>query len=170
MTEIRIRNYRSGDEAGIIDVILPIQRQEFGLPITAEDQPDLQSISDFYVQGKGNFWVAEAGGAIVGTIALKDIGNRLAALRKMFVAKAYRGQTGVAQLLLERLLADAKAAGVVEIFLGTTAAFLAAHRFYEKNGFGEIAKSDLPASFPLMTVDSKFYRLNLLNGREFPVA
>lgn len=158
MTEIRIRKYRPGDEAGIIDVILPIQRQEFGLPITAEDQPDLQSISEFYGQGKGNFWVAEMGGAIVGTIALKDIGGGLAALRKMFVAKAYRGQAGVAQLLLERLLADAKAAGLAEIYLGTTAAFLAAHRFYEKNGFKEIAKQDLPAAFPLMAVDTKFYR------------
>lgn len=158
MTGVRIRNYRPGDEAGIIDVILPIQRQEFGLPITALDQPDLQSISDFYVQGTGNFWVAEMGGAIVGTIALKDIGNRQAALRKMFVAAPYRGQAGVAQLLLDRLLADARASGVAEIYLGTTAAFLAAHRFYEKNGFGEIAKQDLPAAFPLMAVDSKFYR------------
>ncbi|MDK9722463.1 MAG: GNAT family N-acetyltransferase [Rhodospirillales bacterium] len=78
---------------------------EFGLPITALDQPDLASIPDFYLQGTGNFWVAEAGGVIVGTIALKDIGNRQAALRKMFAAKAYRGQAGVAQLLLERLMA-----------------------------------------------------------------
>jgi predicted N-acetyltransferase YhbS len=42
--------------------------------------------------------------------------------------------------------------------LGTTAKFLAAHRFYEKNGFREIAQTELPASFPVMTVDTKFYR------------
>ncbi|MGO7422080.1 GNAT family N-acetyltransferase, partial [Rhizobium ruizarguesonis] len=43
-------------------------------------------------------------------------------------------------------------------FLGTTDKFVAAHRFYEKNGFTEIAKSALPRTFPLMAVDSKFYR------------
>jgi N-acetylglutamate synthase-like GNAT family acetyltransferase len=53
--------------------------------------------------------------------------------------------------------------GVREIFLGTTSAFLAAHRFYEKNGFGEIAKTELPAAFPVMAIDSKFYLLRL-NG------
>jgi hypothetical protein len=44
-------------------------------------------------------------GVIVGTVALKDIGYRRAALRKMFVAKTYRSQAGLAQLLLERLMA-----------------------------------------------------------------
>lgn len=46
---------------------------------------------------------------------------------------------------------------VREIFLGTTAKFLAAHRFYEKNGFREIARSELPESFPIVSVDTKFY-------------
>ncbi|CAA6603343.1 Acetyltransferase [Rhodospirillaceae bacterium LM-1] len=168
MAVVSIRAYKPGDEAGIVAVILPIQQDEFAIQITVEQQPDLSSIPDFYQQGMGNFWVAEADGKIVGTIALKDIGNRMAALRKMFVAAAYRGHGGVARQLLERLLSDARKAGVAEVYLGTTAAFLAAHRFYEKNGFMEISKQDLPASFPLMAVDSKFYRLNLLNGRELP--
>ncbi|KPB55416.1 Acetyltransferase [Pseudomonas coronafaciens pv. oryzae] len=51
--------------------------------------------------------------------------------------------------------------GVTDIFLGTTDKFLAAHRFYEKHGFREIAKEALPASFPLIAVDSKFYLLEL---------
>jgi N-acetylglutamate synthase-like GNAT family acetyltransferase len=44
-----------------------------------------------------------------------------------------------------------------DIFLGTTSKFLAAHRFYEKNGFSEIDKQTLPATFPIMAIDSKFY-------------
>jgi hypothetical protein len=48
-----------------------------------------------------------------------------------------------------------------DIFLGTTAKFLAAHRFYEKNGFHEIGRDELPAAFPVMTVDTKFYRRSL---------
>jgi RimJ/RimL family protein N-acetyltransferase len=53
---------------------------------------------------------------------------------------------------------------VTEIYLGTTAEFLAAHRFYEKNGFKEIAKSQLPPAFPIMAVDTKFYKQQLPTG------
>ena len=58
MSDFVIRPYEPGDEAGIIAVILPIQQAEFGIPITAEQQPDLASIADFYLSGAGNFWVA----------------------------------------------------------------------------------------------------------------
>jgi hypothetical protein len=34
----------------------------------------------------------------------------------------------------------------------------AAHRFYEKNGFKQISKQDLPDDFPLMPVDNVFYK------------
>lgn len=159
---IEIRTYRDGDRDGVADVILPIQTQEFGVQITAADQPDLNDIPGFYQSGAGQFWVAAKDGEIVGTIGLKDIGNRQAALRKMFVAADARGKEfGVAARLLESLVVHARAAGLAEILLGTTEKFLAAHRFYEKNGFSEIPAEDLPPSFPRMDVDSKFYALTL---------
>jgi N-acetylglutamate synthase-like GNAT family acetyltransferase len=67
----------------------------------------------------------------------------------------------VAGKLLDALLAHARARGITEIFLGTTDKFLAAHRFYEKKGFGELQKAELPRTFPVMTVDSKFYVMRL---------
>jgi N-acetylglutamate synthase-like GNAT family acetyltransferase len=48
-----------------------------------------------------------------------------------------------------------------EIFLGTTEKFTRAQRFYEKNGFEEIEKQELPATFPVMEVDIKFYRFSV---------
>lgn len=162
MGELVIRAFEPGNERGVIGVILPIQREEFGVAITAEDQPDLAAIPTFYQSGKGGFWVAEKDGEIVGTISLKDIGNDEAALRKMFVAAKARGKEfGVAARLLDMLMAHASHAGLKAIFLGTTDKFLAAHRFYEKNGFVEVAAKDLPESFPRMAVDTKFYRLIL---------
>lgn len=159
MSDIVIRAFRPGDEQGVIGVILPIQREEFGVAITAADQPDLAAIPDFYQSGKGGFWVAVKDRHIVGTIGLKDIGDDEAALRKMFVAAEVRGKEfGVAARLLDTLMAHASNAGLKAIILGTTDKFLAAHRFYEKNGFVEIAAEDLPASFPRMAVDTKFYR------------
>ena len=61
-------------------------------------------------------------------------------------------------MLLNELLAWAREKDLSEIYLGTTSKFLAAHRFYEKNGFEEIPKSSLPERFPVMIVDVKFYK------------
>jgi N-acetylglutamate synthase-like GNAT family acetyltransferase len=158
-----IAEYEDKFRQSVLDLILNIQRGEFGMSITAEDQPDLADINGFYKTGKGNFWVAVQGEEVVGTIALKDIGNAQIALRKMFVAREWRGkEKGIAASLLRTALDWAKDRGVTEIFLGTTPHFLAAHKFYERNGFQEISKDKLPETFPNIKVDSKFYRFLLL--------
>ncbi len=147
---------------GVATLIVPIQRGEFGISITYDDQPDLRDIPGFYQQGAGQFWVALEDDEVVGTIGLRDIGGGNAALRKMFVAAGYRGREhGTAAALLAALLDHARLAGLTAIYLGTTEKFLAAHRFYEKHGFALIGVDDLPPAFPLMKVDSRFYRLSL---------
>jgi N-acetylglutamate synthase-like GNAT family acetyltransferase len=146
----------------VIELILTIQQGEFGFNIRAEDQPDLSDVEHFYQTGAGGFWVALAGEEVVGTIALRDIGAKQGALRKMFVKAAYRGRVhAVAEALLRTLLESARAGGLEEILLGTTEKFLAAHRFYEKHGFVQIPPSDLPPTFPRMALDTRFYRLPL---------
>ena len=143
---------------GVVDVILAIQRAEFGVPVTLADQPDLLDIQNYYQTGRGNFWLALHAGDVVGTLCLLDIGNRQAALRKLFVKAPFRGpKLGVAHRLMDALLEWGALRGVGEIYLGTTAQYRAAHRFYEKRGFLEIPKADLPEAFPVMSVDSKFY-------------
>lgn len=163
---MHIRRFVPSDTQGVIDVILPIQREEYGIAITPQDQPDLSAIPAFYQSGAGDFLVAEAEGGIIGTIGMKDIGDGQVALRKMFVAAPWRGRyRGVAQALLDALMDLARTRGVTEILLGTTDKFLAAHRFYERNGFTPADADSLPASFPRMAVDSRFYRLNLRANR-----
>ena len=158
-SSLHIRPFHPSDTRDVAGVIVPIQRVEFGIDVTLEDQPDLSDIRGFYQQGSGNFWVAECGGRIAGMIGLLDIGHKQAALRKMFVSQQFRGgEHGVARRLLEELIAWSASKGIAEIYLGTTDKFLAAHRFYEKNGFGEVSKDELPSAFPVMAVDSKFYR------------
>ncbi|THU39703.1 GNAT family N-acetyltransferase [Niastella caeni] len=157
--EVRIEQYTDLYKQPVIDLIVNIQREEFRIPITPEEQPDLQQIPDFYQKDNGNFWLAVDNGSVAGTIALLDIGNGQGALRKMFVGKNYRGKEhGVGQLLLNTLLRWAQQKGYTKIYLGTTEKFLAAHRFYEKNNFAAVAIKDLPDSFPRMAVDVKFYR------------
>lgn len=145
-------------EDGVVDLILPIQQREFGLPIDLHDQSDLQEISAFYQNGAGNFWVALDDGVVVGSVGLLDIGHEQAALRKMFVAAPKRGKPHrVAENLLAELLAWSRRKRLREIYLGTTEKFTAAQRFYRKHAFAEISKSDLPARFPVMAVDSVFF-------------
>lgn len=140
-------------------LIVGIQHNEFDIDLTIEKQPDLQNIPAFYQKANGNFWIAKDGDNVIGTISLLDIGNKQGALRKMFVNQNYRGKEfGVAHKLLETLLFWAHEKDVKEIFLGTTEKFLGAQRFYEKNGFVEVDKKDLPRNFPLMNVDVKFYK------------
>ncbi|WP_299455241.1 GNAT family N-acetyltransferase [uncultured Microscilla sp.] len=160
MHHIQIIEYQNQYRQQIIDMVLHIQQKEFGSTITLDDQPDLSDIPAFCEKWNGKFWLAiNAEAQVVGTIALLDIGNRWAALRKMFVREDHRGKTfGVGLALLNGLFAWAIHQGIQEVFLGTTAWFLAAHRFYEKNGFIEIPKDSLPTSFPAMDLDVKFYR------------
>ncbi len=155
----QLRPYEAKDKQGVINLILPIQREEFGVPITIADQPDLQNISSFYQQASGNFWVATQGHEIVGTIALLSIGDGQGVIRKMFVHSNHRGATGgVAQQLLNTMVAWCEKKQIDEIFLGTIDTMKAAHRFYEKNGFYSVEKAMLPTTFPIMKVDNRFYQ------------
>jgi GNAT superfamily N-acetyltransferase len=159
MIKSNIEIYSEPYKQNVTDLILNIQRNEFSIPISIEEQPDLNNIPGFYQINKGNFWVALVDNKVVGTIALLDIGNKRGALRKMFVAAEYRGKgLNIAYQLLQKLLEWAEANNFKEILLGTTEKFIAAHRFYEKNGFSEISKDSLPKEFPVMKVDVKFYK------------
>ena len=162
MPEIIYRPYAPTDEDAVLAHILSIQRDEFGVKVTAEDQTDLREVRAVYQSGTGGFWVAEQAGRIVGTIGLIGFGEREGALRKMFVAAEARGREhGVAARLLAILVDHARAQGIIAITLGTIARLHAAIRFYETNGFKPVAPEDLPEGFPRMAVDTHFFRLEL---------
>ena len=161
---MEIRLYDKQDQAQIIELITNIQCNEFQIPITIKQQPDLLNIESFYQEKTGNFWVACIANKVIGTISLLDIGNQQAALRKLFVHKNYRSkQPNAAKQLLAVLLEWAKQQSMQEIFLGTSDKLMAAHRFYEKNGFAEVSQQNLPETFPVMEVDNKFYHYQV-NG------
>ncbi len=159
---LEIVNHSKPLERNVIDLILEIQRNEFGLNVQAQDQPDILGVADYYQTGAGNFWVALCDGEVVGSIALRDIGNRQGALRKMYVKSTHRGKEhAVAARLMERLLQSADAAGLHDIYLATTEQFAAALRFYEKNGFVPVAMDALPDAFPRIPQETRFYHRSL---------
>ena len=159
---LSIETFQHQYQPQIVEMIVYIQQQEFGVDITSDQQPDLKNIPNFYQSGKGNFWIALEHDRVIGTIALLDIGQNEVALRKMFVHEGHRGkEKGVAKKLLDTLFIWVKKQGINQIYLGTTPVFLAAHRFYEKNGFIEILQDELPETFPVLIVDKKFYKFTV---------
>jgi len=153
-----VRPFEPVDQEAVVALVVGIQQREFGIAITAAEQPDLLDVPGHYQRGAGNFWVALDGGAVVGTIGLLDIGSGDSALRKMFVAPQFRGASpGVAAALLETCLQWARRHAIRRVLLGTTEPFKAAHRFYEKAGFARLASADLPGHFPRMRLDTRFY-------------
>lgn len=146
----------------VIDLILSIQQKEFNLTITIDAQPDLLDIDANYHNGGGNFWGAFVGDELVGTIALINSGRDMGTIRKMFVKKEYRGkELGIAQQLLNILLQYCRDQGLTEVYLGTVHQLKAAHRFYERNRFTQIAVNAIPSYFPRMMTDNLFYYLHL---------
>ena len=157
-----VKEYSNNYQSQVVQLILGIQQQEYNIQITKDDQPDLFKIEEFYQSGKGNFWVALYEDKVIGTISFLDIGNKELALRKMFVDKEFRGaKFNTASPLLKNALNWAKEQSIKTVYLGTTPQFLAAHRFYEKNGFNSVAITDLPESFPVLQVDKKFYKYSV---------
>ncbi|HEY6901812.1 MAG TPA: GNAT family N-acetyltransferase [Puia sp.] len=152
----------SADSPQIVDLILPIQQLEFNVSITLQDQPDLLDLETYYYSTGGGFWGARSDSRILGTIALIGMSSSAGCIRKMFVRKEYRGkEPGLAQQLLDTLIAHSRSNNVTDLYLGTVDPMKAAHRFYERNGFHRIDPAHLPADFPRMATDTMFYHLHL---------
>ncbi|MEP6513420.1 MAG: GNAT family N-acetyltransferase [Parafilimonas sp.] len=157
---MKIECYNKVYQQQVIELILNIQQNEFNVPVTINDQPDLLEVENFYFKGNGNFWVATENSTVVGTVALIDMGNNLVCLRKMFVHADYRGkEKGTGQLLLDGVVDWCRQKNITAIYLGTVDKLIAAQKFYLKNNFVEIPKSALPVSFPVMQVDNMFFKL-----------
>jgi len=116
------------------------------LPI---DDEDLDRIDEVY-SGKGGFWIAVRDGVVQGTVAVRDLGENEARLRRMFVRKDLHG-TGLGQQLLDLALAHAREQEFTKVTLNTHEQMQRAHRFYERNGFKKVGKE----------TDKFYYELSL---------
>jgi putative acetyltransferase len=82
------------------------------------------------------FWSVADGDSVVGCVALKRLDAGHAEVKSMRVA-ATRRRSGIASLLLEHLIAEARRMGFDRLSLetGTAEFFLPARKLYEKFGF-----------------------------------
>ena len=88
-----------------------------------------------YKDDNGNFWIAvNQENEVIGTIALKNLGENKGCLKSLYVKKEYR-KNGIAKQLFDRLMEFAVLNGYKKIELDTYRAFEHAIRFYQKNDF-----------------------------------
>lgn len=160
---ISIQTYSDIYQKQVEKLVLGIQNDEFLLGLSAQDQPDLPNIGEFYK--KGRFWVAlNEENQVMGTIGLEPLNEKQSVLRKMFLHKSMRGNKdlNLAQNLFETLLRFAKEKDYQEIWLDTPPPAHAAHRFYERNGFELMPRESVPTGYKLAQIAGlKIYRLTL---------
>lgn len=161
--KISIQTYSDIYQKQVENLVLGVQNDEFLLGLTAQDQPDLPNIGEFYKNGC--FWVAlNEQNQVVGTIGLEPLNETQAALRKMFLDKSMRGNKdlNLAQNLFETLLYYAQQRGFQELWLDTPPPAKAAHRFYERNGFDLMPRESVPSTYKVPSInDLKIYRLTI---------
>jgi len=137
----KIRVFDSKDTDQVIDVIDKVLRDIKVIPESSDriDDEDLFQIPQIY-RDRGKFWVAIENEKVIGTVAIRDLGNNIAKLNRMFVLVGYHG-SGVGQKLLNTAINFAKDKKFSEIILNTNVLMHRAHHFYEKNGFIKYAKN-----------------------------
>ncbi len=150
------RQATNQDVEKISKLIFNIWINEYGFKVSRHDYPDLTNIESYYINKAGNFLVAILNQKVVGTIASERLKDKVFILKRMFVSQDFRGK-GTAQALLDALLQDYHLGD--SFYLSTNQDLaLAAKKFYLKNGFRPIDKTELPQGFPFFYEDDLFMR------------
>lgn len=161
MSVYTISDYHGGRDPEVAALVLSIQNDEAGIDLSIEEQPDLLDIAAAYREG--GFWIAEAHGAVVGTIGALRYGDS-GILKKFFVRSDFRGSHGPASALYAKVIAWARAQGIGVLYLDTPSVATRSHAFYRKVGFELVDRAALPNDYGFPDRDSLIFRLVLLPG------
>lgn len=153
-----IVDYHGGRDPEVAALILTIQHSDVGLLVPIEEQPELLDLGGAYRDG--GFWVAVAGGEIVGTIGMMRYGAS-GVLKKLFVRHDFRGPGGAAHGLYGKAIAWAAAHGLTAIFLDSPSVATRSHAFYQRRGFRAVNRTELPAGYDFPDRDSLIFKLDM---------
>jgi GNAT superfamily N-acetyltransferase len=107
---------------------------EFGFELNPEFDSDLDDPAASYVA----LWIAEDAGNVVGSAALRDLGDGGVELKRMYLRPEARGR-GLGKQLLGVALAWARSHGMSKVRLDTSERMIAAQHLYEAHGFQRVA-------------------------------
>jgi GNAT superfamily N-acetyltransferase len=107
--------------------------REFGFEPDAAFDQDLEEPGSTYAA----LWVALAEDDVVGSVALRDLGDGAVELKRMYLRPDQRGH-GLGKQLLAVALEWARANGAEVVRLDTSERMIAAQRLYEAHGFRRV--------------------------------
>ncbi len=118
-----------------LQAIVVAVMQEHGLvPDLSGTDADLLDIEQHYRCDGGEFFSVIHNRAVCGTMGLKNVGNGVAELRKMYLIPAARG-IGLGRFMLQLAQEEARRLGFVRLQLETASILKDAIALYEQNGF-----------------------------------
>lgn len=129
-----IRRFSPGDEKPIKDLITGIMNGEFKEEKTAYPTEDIDDISRAYGGLGEAFFVATDGVKIIGTVGIKKEDDRIALMRRLFVAQPYRKQQ-IGLQLIDRALQFCQEMGYREIVFKSASRMERAVSICQKRGF-----------------------------------
>lgn len=136
---VQIRRFQLGDKQAVKKLITSIMDQEFQEDRVAFSPEDLEDLEKHYGNFGESFFIAEDDGKIVGTVGVKREDNRVALIRRIFVAPEYRHRQ-LGSRLLDRAIEFCREVGYRKLIFRTTSHMTGAIGLMKKQGFQSRAK------------------------------
>lgn len=111
---------------------------ELGLDLSFQDiQNELKNLPSFYGPPTGAIIMAKDGDEYVGEICIRNMGDFMAEIRRMYVKPSHRGK-GIGRKLLNKAKEEAKRLGYRFLRLDAIPEMKSALHLYKSSGFYEI--------------------------------
>ncbi len=136
---VTIRRFAAEDGEAVRKLVSEIMDQEFDADKAAYPLDDLLEINRTYGGLGEAFFVAISGDKVVGSIAIKKEDDRIALMRRLFVASEFRKQQ-IGLKLIDRVLKFCDEVGYQEVIFRTTSRMEGAAKVCQKRGFVQRAK------------------------------
>jgi GNAT superfamily N-acetyltransferase len=114
-------------------VIEPYTGSHRDLDWSFREADDSDELLDAYID-LGQVWVARAGDEVIGHLQVVPRDEGVWEVTNTAVLESHRGR-GAGRALLERVVEEARAAGVLRLVLATATADIGNLRFYQRCGF-----------------------------------
>ena len=98
---------------------------------------EIENLEEKYGLPYGRLYVAYFENCVAGCIALRKLSDTQCEMKRLYVKHQFRNK-GIASLLVEKVISDAKEIGYTSMLLDTLPFLTTAIKMYEKIGFYEI--------------------------------
>lgn len=99
---------------------------------------ELKNLPGAYASPSGRLLLAHDSGVVAGCVALRKLEDAICEMKRLYVRPAYRGK-GIGKLLVDRVIAEARAIGYESMRLDTVESTMKdAIALYRRIGFREI--------------------------------